>query len=300
MLVLNSPLERSTQPPLEPRGDVMHARHDFLGVFVAVADDGHAMFVPCRWQAGGAFPPVSMDCRARLHGLANEGPQALGGDILDASQSDTADSLTLFLRRDHTDGLFLDLTAPLALLGTSHVGFIDLNLASEAITARSYHGSAQFVPPCPGRCVAAQAQHTVQAQGADAIRLPGGEPYRKEPHSSWRAGVLEHRVGRQRRVAMTSLASKDPACHDPRLPENPATPATESVGPPPAADIVATTRLSAEPLVHFFKCPRVIGGSAQFRIFHGAMVSAVARGVKGIPIYRILGRRKHTTSESCS
>ena len=183
MLLLNAALERSKQPPLEQRGDVMHARHDFVGLFVTGADDSNAMFVTRRWQARVTFPTVGMDCRARVHGLANEVPQAFGGDILDASRPDTADSPTMFLRRDHNDGLFLDLTAPLARLGTSHLGFIDLNLASEAITARTYHGSAQFVHPCSGRFVAAQARHTLQAQSADAILLTGGEPHRKEPRS---------------------------------------------------------------------------------------------------------------------
>src|SRR5271165_2018117 len=86
--------------------------------------------------------------------------------------------------------------------------------------------------------------------------------------------VLEHRAGCQRRVAMASLASKYAARHYPRIPDNPATPENESVGPPQAADVVATTRLSAEPFVHFLECARVISVRGRFYMFHGATVSA--------------------------
>src|ERR1019366_10087164 len=67
-------------------------------------------------------------------------------------------------------------------------------------------------------------------------------------------------------------------------PDNPATPTNERAGPPQATDVVATTRLSAEPFVHFLECPRVISARGRFYIFHGVTVSAFARGVKGIPI----------------
>ena len=49
MLWLNSALERSTPPPFEQRGDVMHAGYDFVGVFAAGADDGRAIYVTRRW-----------------------------------------------------------------------------------------------------------------------------------------------------------------------------------------------------------------------------------------------------------
>src|SRR5450759_4101101 len=202
-----------------------------------------------------------MDCRARIHCLANEVQQAFGGDILDAPQADAPDSTAVFLCCDHNDGLFLDLAAPLALFRASNVGFVDLDLAGKAITARPDHRSAQFVHPRPSRFVAAQAQHPLQAQGADAILLTAGEPHRQEPCPQSLVAVMEPHAGRQRRVAMASLASKYPARHYPRLPDNPATPANESVGPPQAADVVAPTHLSAEPFVHFFECARVTSAS---------------------------------------
>ena len=129
MLLLNATLERSEQPSLEQRGDVMNARHDFVSLFVPTADERNAMLVARNREAGIAFPSVRVDCCARLHGLSNEVQQAFGGDILDAPQADAPDSAAVFLCCDHNDGLFLDLAAPLALFRASNVGFVDLDLA---------------------------------------------------------------------------------------------------------------------------------------------------------------------------
>src|ERR1019366_1474467 len=131
MLLLNASLERSEQPPLEQRGDVMNARHDFVSLFIPAADDRNAMIVTRGREAGIAFPSVRVDCCARLYGLSNEVQQAFGGDIVDAPQADAPDSTAVFLRRDHDDGLFLDLATPLALFNASNAGFAGLDLASK-------------------------------------------------------------------------------------------------------------------------------------------------------------------------
>ena len=131
--MLNTTLERSKQPPLEQRGDVVNARHDFVGLFVPAADDRNTMLVARSRQASVAFPSVGVNCRARDNAVSNETQQAFGGDVLDVPQADTPDSPPVFLRRDHNDGLFLDLTAPFTLFEASNVGFVDLDLAGEAL-----------------------------------------------------------------------------------------------------------------------------------------------------------------------
>ncbi len=118
MLCLNTTLERTEQPPLEQRGDVMNARHDFVSLFVPDADDRNTMLVArsrkpridsCASNAEQnrynkfflkvnykslwlAFPPGGVNCRAKLGGLSNEVQQAFGADVLDAFESDTPDS----------------------------------------------------------------------------------------------------------------------------------------------------------------------------------------------------------------
>ncbi len=67
------------------------------------------MLIASRWRASVTFPPVGMNCRPWPHSLSNELQQAFRGDIHDTPQPDTSDSPSIFLRRNHNDGLFLDL-----------------------------------------------------------------------------------------------------------------------------------------------------------------------------------------------
>lgn len=291
MLLLNTALESSEQPPLEQRGDGMNARHDFVSLFVPAADDRNVMLVACSREARIAFPPVGVNCRARLHGLSNEVQKAFGGNILDAFQPDAPDCATVFLCRDHDDGLFLNLAAPLALFRAANVGFIDFNLAGKSITSRSDHGPAQLVQPRPSRFVAAQAKCSLQTQGAHAILLAGYEPHREKPRTQRLVGVLEYCTSRQRRTAVAIFASKHPARRHPGLPSNPATLANETVRPAQAPDVVAALCLGPKPIVHFIERARVIDARGRACIFHGKKISASRTCVKGIPIYAIYTRR---------
>lgn len=284
MLLLHTALKGSEQPPLEQSGDVMNARQDFVSLFVPSADGRHAMLVTCGGEARIAFLPVGVNGRARLYGLSKDGQQAFGGDILDAFPSNAPDRSTVFFRRDHDDGLVLDLATPLTLFRAANIGFIDFNLTGKSITTRSYHGPAQLVQPRPSRFVATQAQCALQTQGAHAILLAGDKPHREKPRAQRLAGVLEHSTGRQRRAAVASPASKHAARRHPRLPSNPTTLANESVRPAQAPDIVAALGLGPEPVVHFIERARVIDARGRACIFHGKKISASPTCVKGIPI----------------
>jgi len=231
MLMLNTALQSAEQPALEQRGRLVNARHDFVSLFVPAADDCHVMFVACRREGTGgrkarvASPSVGVNGRARLHGLSNEVQKAFSGNILDAFQSDGA---TIFFRRDHDNGFFLDLAAPLTFFRAANVGFVDFNLASKSITPRSYHGPEQLVQPRPSCFVAAQSKCPLQSQSAHAILLTGDDPHREKPGAQRLVGVLKHSARRQRRTAVTILTSKYAAwCRHPRLPCSPATLANE-------------------------------------------------------------------------
>ena len=52
MLLLDTALKHYTQPPLEQRGDVVNARHDFVAVLVYAGDDRNAMRLARIWEAG--------------------------------------------------------------------------------------------------------------------------------------------------------------------------------------------------------------------------------------------------------
>lgn len=266
----------------------MHARHGFVSLLVSAANVRNAMLVASSRKPGIAPPSVGMDCRTRFHSLSNEAKQAFCRDILDVLQPDTPDSSTIFLCRNHHDGFFLDFTTPLSFFRASNVGFVDLNLAGKEIAARSYHSPAQLVHPCPGRFIAAQAQHPLQAQGTYAILLAGYEPHRKKPRPKGLTGVLRHRASRQRRFAVACPASKHTALHYPRLLNNPAVAAEKPVRPAQATDIVATPGLCTEPVIHFVERAQVINTWDRLGIFHDKKISAIFTGVKGIPILMII------------
>src|ERR1039458_3208902 len=284
MLLLNTTLKRAKQPSLEQRSDIMNAWHDFVSLFLPATNDRNAMFVTRSREPRIAWPSVGVNCRARLHGLSNETKQTFGGNVFDAFQSDTPDGSTIFLRRDHYDGLLIDLATSLALFRATNVGFVDLDVTSKAIPIRPYHSPAQLVHPRPCSFVAAQAQHSLQTQGADAVLLAGYEPHCKKPGAQRLAGVLEHCTSRQRRFRIACPAPKYAARGHPRLPNIPTTRTNEPVWPPQAPDIFAALNLTAKPLVHFLERARVINAGHWFLSFHGIKLSAFLTWVKGIPI----------------
>lgn len=65
MLLLNPTLERTKQPSLEQRSDVMDARHDFVGLFDTSANGRNEMLVACSRKSGIASPSVRVDSCTR-------------------------------------------------------------------------------------------------------------------------------------------------------------------------------------------------------------------------------------------
>ena len=186
MLVLDAAVESSQQPPFEQGGDFVGAWHDLVRWFRAAADHRDLMAVTGGRQPGVASPAVCMNCRPRLHGVLQEGQQALGGDVLDAPKADAPDAAPALLSRHRDDGLALDLTAPLAFLRAAHIGFVGLDLAGKAVAAGPHHGPPQLVQPGPGGLVAAEAEGALQPQGAHPVLLAGHEPH---PRNHVRSGL---------------------------------------------------------------------------------------------------------------
>ena len=160
----------------------MNAGHDHVGRIGTTADDGDSTLVAQRRQARIAAPTVSVDGRSGHRDSLNEGDQTVRRYVSDAVQADAAHATTAFLCRHDDNGLVLGLTPGLSLFRAADVSLIDLDLTGEAIAARADHGTAQLVQPSPRRLVAAQAEHPLQAQRADAVLLAGDEPHGEKPH----------------------------------------------------------------------------------------------------------------------
>ncbi len=172
-----------------------------------------------------------------------------------------------------------------------HSGFPDLEAEysedeQTMDAARPDHRPAQLVEPSPGRLVAAQPEHPLQAQGTDAVLLAGDEPHRQEPHPQRLACVLEHRAGCQRCAPMTTPAPQQPIRHRPRLPDHSAVRAGKTIRPTEAPDILPASRVAAEPLVHLLERPWVINPTDRMLCaVHPLTLPSPRRSVKGIPIW---------------
>src|SRR5512144_1311733 len=198
MLVLDAALMGSHQPSLQQRRNIMNAGHDHVSRIETAADYGDLMLVAQRRQASITAPAVSVDGRSGHGDSLNEGDQTVRRSVRDAAQADAADATTTFPCRHNDNGLVLGLTSALSLFRAADVSLVDLDLAGEAIAARADHRPAQLMQPGPGRLLAAQAEHALKAQRADAVLLAGDEPHGEKPHPQRLARVLQHRSSRQR------------------------------------------------------------------------------------------------------
>ena len=160
-------------------------------------------------QPGVASPAVGVNFRPRLHGFLQEGQQALGGDVLDAPKADAPDAAPALFSRHRDDGLTLDLTAPLAFFRAAHIGFVGLDLAGKVVAAGPHHGPPQLVQPGPGGLVAAEAEGTLQPQGAHPVLLAGHERVERIEE----CGLQRPRIGRQVVQPVAGLARQPRRWH---------------------------------------------------------------------------------------
>src|SRR5450759_1910541 len=144
--------------------------------------------------------------------------------------------------------------------------------------------------PGPGRLIAAQAEHPLQAQRADAVLLAGNEPHGEKPHPQRLARVLQHSSGRQRYLPIAGSTAQQAARHFPRLSHCRTVGADKAIRPAKPTYIFPARRLAAKPRVELLKRPRIINPSdgMPWRAFHPLTLSAVPTCVKGIPIKKIM------------
>ena len=161
----------------------------------------------------------------------------------------------------------------------------NLDLAGKAVAAGPHHGPPQLVQPGPGGLVAAEAEGTLQPQGAHPVLLAGHEPHRQEPCPQRLAG-LRYRAGGYRGLPAACPAPQPATGHFPRLADNPTVWAAKTGRPAEPADIGAASNLIPKPLVQCLEGAWVV--DARHRMPHGphpSTISVAAGGMKGIPTY---------------
>ena len=179
-----------------------------------VADDSDRMRVASGVQTGIAAPAIRLEWRFRVPRCRAESPADCTAETSGIRRNRTRPKPRPSFSTAITTMALPAVSLPLApSSGASDIGFVNLDLSMEAIAAGANHCPAQLVQPSPGRLVAAQPQHTLQTERADAVLLAGDEPHRKEPRPKWFAGVLEDRAGRQRHLSATGPTAKQATRH---------------------------------------------------------------------------------------
>src|SRR6185369_6937358 len=138
----------------------------------------------------------------------------------------------------------------------------------------------------PGGLVAAQPQHALQAQGAEALLLIGQVPRRRQPHAQGRARLVEDGAGGDAAlVAATATHQPQPTGSIGRLHHATAR-ADESLRPAQPLQIGQARPLTGEPVQKFVPVAGVVLASLRRYAMLGIhpVVPALLE-LKGYPLY---------------
>ena len=134
------------------------------------------------------------------------------------------------------------------LLTTADVGLVDLDRPGEQLTAGQHHRAAQLVQPRPRRLVAAEAEHPLQPERADAVLLVDHVPDRREPAPQRQPATVEDRPGGDRGLVSADRAAAQPAANRPPVAaDRPAEATHEPLAPADALEVAQTRPLVGEP-----------------------------------------------------
>src|ERR1022692_718014 len=194
------------QPSFQQRDHAMDARKQVLSrlltaLYLAVVN----IFVHSKVCRKASCP----HCASRHNGLSNESVQRCFGHIRYRAQTNTANTLSIFLRSDDEQGLEFRPPADCARFLPAPVGLVHLDDAIQPVTARANHGTSQLMQHCPSGLVTAQTEDALQTQSANASLLAGNLPHGAEPDRQGQVAVLKNGPRRDRHL-IPALAAKPP------------------------------------------------------------------------------------------
>src|SRR5215472_17010325 len=267
MLPAHTALVGSKQPALEQGDGKMNARHQLPCRFAVSLQEGDLMPVTFAPQRLIPQPAVGVDHATRLHRVLDEGHKAFRPGIRNAPHPDPADPLAIFFHCNckHRFAFYLASLNPFLFAADQSLVYFYPPL--QPIPARTHHGVAQFMQHRPGRLVALQAQHALQAHGADPVLLAGHPPHRPEPQGQWQAAVLKDRSRSHRNLAMTPRALPQQIRRRPRLPPSTAR-ALEAIRPAQLKQICPAGLLGRKPGLQFQQISRIVlHGPKHYRLW---------------------------------
>src|SRR6516164_896432 len=265
MLVTHRSLISPHQPALQERHYAVHSGQELGGGLLLSVKLRDLMDVTFRSQGAVAVPPVRVHHTPRCDRFRYKGQKTLCRGIRDLPHADPSDTRPIFLSRNDNQRLSPQVPTPKTFLLSTQVSLVHLHSPRQQGAPGPNHRPTQFMQPRPGRLVSAQAQHSLQSQGAGSLLLDRHPPHRAEPQRQRRTGVLKDRSGRHRGWVRASGALAKPASQRPRS-TLPATWATEAVRPPQPKEILPTGFLGGKTNFKLTEIARVVLHRATYYI----------------------------------
>ena len=244
-------------PPIKEAGYPMNLGHDNVGWVAAGGNIFRLVFEADSRETVVGSPAIGSNRCSRAHSRLDERNEALGGCVLDTRHADTTGAPTPDFGGNRDNRFLVCFPPRNANLPAAHIGFVDLDLAIQKLSARSNHGPAQLMEPCPSRLITAQAEYSLNPKRTDAVLLIRHIPHRLEPKPQRFPRTLEDRPRGRRRLTLASRTSLLAPGRHPRL-GSPAGRTPKPGRPTDTPKKIRTGGLRSEPVVKFHKRARVI------------------------------------------
>ena len=212
MLMTNCSLMSSKQPPLQKGNNPMDAWQQMLA-FRLMTLHTAVMNVSIHSKIGRQ--PIGYDRTAGFNGKTDKPVQTCFGHIRNATKTDPPDSLTVLFSRYDNHGFFFSQAAHNTFFIAAPVCFVNLHYSPEPISARTNHGSSQFVQKCPTRFITTQTKYSLQPLRAHPVFLAGNVPHGTKPQSQRQMAILKNGACSNRNLIFASSALPKTATHWP-------------------------------------------------------------------------------------
>ena len=264
----------------------MDAWQEFVGRHPATFYVLDAMLVTKRLQPGISQPSIGDHQGARSDRLCDERTQTLRRGVCNALQSDTAYRFSALLCCHHDNRLILGFPTVDIFFWRSNEGFIYLHRAAEPVSPGTNHGAPDLVKPGPGRLVAPQSQHPLQAKGTGSMLLARHKPNGEEPVSKWLACAFKQGSRGDRNLAPAASAVHMPPRCDPGIIVYTTTRTLKTIAPPQTDKIVPTMGLAAEPRLELLKRSWIVNTTfGSMSLIHLPILHLGVTCAKWIPTY---------------
>src|SRR5205823_1553442 len=244
-------------PPLQERGNPVHARHQLRCFLPAAPQSRDFPLVAFGLQARVALPAVGVNRAAWIDAILHKRVQAGSRGVLNHAHPNPPYTRPISLGGDHNQSLTLGLPTRHAFLQPANHRLVHLHPPAQSIPIRSDHRPSQFMQPTPCRLKPTQPEDPLQAQCAGTVLLAGHIPHRTKPHHQRLPRVLENRTRRSRSLAPAIAALEQSGTHQDSL-GSLALRTSKTLRPAEADQVRSTRFLRRKALLELLDSSRVV------------------------------------------